>query len=90
MALVGRTIGATRTLRVTLSRPLPALAVMPGDVTVTTDRLTVTAQVVDVSRDLPILLQHVTSAGGDVADIDLSGASLQDVFIRLTGRELRE
>ena len=88
--LVGRTIGATRTLRVTLSRPLPDLAVIAGDVAVTTDRLTVTAQVLDVSRDLPILLQQVTAAGGDVADIDLSGASLQDVFIRLTGRELRE
>jgi ABC-type multidrug transport system ATPase subunit/ABC-type antimicrobial peptide transport system permease subunit len=88
--LVGRTIGATRTLRLTLSRPLPDLALIPGDVAITTDRLAVTAQVGEVSRDLPLLLQHVTAAGGEVADIDLSGASLQDVFIRLTGRELRE
>ena len=44
----------------------------------------------DVGRDVAALLAALTSAGAEVDDLDLAGATLQDVFIALTGRELRE
>jgi hypothetical protein len=49
-----------------------------------------TAQVPDVGRDAGRLLSLVADAGGEVIDVALAGATLQDVFISLTGRELRE
>ena len=48
-------------------------------------------RVEDVGRDVPRRgCEQIAAAGGSVADIDLTGARLQDVFIALTGRELRE
>jgi ABC-2 type transport system ATP-binding protein len=88
--LVTRTLGAARTLHVRLARPLAAQAFVPGHVTIATDRQTLVAEVVDLARELPALIGHVDAAGGAVADIALAGTSLQDVFIKLTGRELRE
>jgi ABC-2 type transport system ATP-binding protein len=88
--LVTRTLGGARTLHVTLARPLAADAFVPGHVTIATDRQTLVADVVDLAHDLPALIGQVDAAGGAVADIALAGTSLQDVFIKLTGRELRE
>jgi ABC-2 type transport system ATP-binding protein len=88
--LVTRTLGAARTLHVRLVRPLATQAFVPGHVTIATDRQTLVAEVVDLARELPALIGHVDAAGGAVADIALAGTSLQDVFIKLTGRELRE
>ena len=46
--------------------------------------------VTDLNVDVAAALREVASAGGEVIDIAVTGASLQDVFISLTGRELRE
>ncbi len=56
----------------------------------TPDRRAVTAEVHDVGRDVPAVLAQIAAAGGEIADVDLAGATLHDVFIALTGRELRE
>ena len=42
------------------------------------------------SRRLPAILEAVADAGGEVAEITLSQPSLENLFITLTGRELRE
>ena len=47
-------------------------------------------QITEVGRDTVAVVNDVRAAGADVGDIALSGATLQDVFIALTGRELRE
>ena len=42
------------------------------------------------SRRLPAILEAVAGTGGEVAEITLSQPSLENLFITLTGRELRE
>jgi hypothetical protein len=48
------------------------------------------ARVGDVPAVLPALLARVQAAGGVVQDLEVRGPSLQEAFIHLTGRELRE
>jgi ABC-2 type transport system ATP-binding protein len=42
------------------------------------------------SRRLPVILSLVTGAGGELLETSLSQPSLESLFIKLTGRELRE
>ena len=42
------------------------------------------------SRRLPSILEAITGSGGQVAETTLSRPSLESLFIKLTGRELRE
>jgi len=42
------------------------------------------------SRKLPAILSAVESAGGELTETSLSQPSLESLFIKLTGRELRE
>ena len=44
----------------------------------------------DVALELPALLERVRAAGGRVRDLEVRTATLQQVFLSLTGRELRE
>ena len=44
----------------------------------------------DVGHDLAALLARVQGAGATIADLEVRRPSLQDVFLHLTGRELRE
>jgi ABC-2 type transport system ATP-binding protein len=82
--------GGGRTLRLSLAQPLAEGAALPENAFVDDDRRTLTAHVDQVGRDVPALLAALTAAGADVSDMALAGASLQDAFIALTGRELRE
>jgi hypothetical protein len=50
----------------------------------------VTATVLDGGADVAARINQVSALGVKVQDLSLAGASLQDVFIGLTGRELRE
>ena len=47
-------------------------------------------KLVDVAAELPALLRHAAAAGLEVRDVAVRSPSLHDVFIHLTGRELRE
>jgi hypothetical protein len=60
------------------------------DVAIDESRQTITTPVRAVGRDVASVLALVSGAGAEVEDLDLAGATLQDVFIALTGRALRE
>ena len=49
-----------------------------------------TTRMRDVSSELPVLLEQLRAGGSAVEDLQVRGASLQSVFLHLTGRELRE
>jgi ABC-2 type transport system ATP-binding protein len=88
--LVTTALGTARTVRISLAQPLPAVAALPAGAALDDSRRTLTAQIQDVGGDLARLLAGVKGATGEVVDVELAGATLQDVFIKLTGRELRE
>ena len=86
--LVDQTVGRHRI--VTLRVDAPVAAAPPGvDVSAEDPRL-LRAKVVNVARELPLLLSAIAAQGREVEDVDVRGPSLQSVFIHLTGRELRE
>jgi ABC-2 type transport system ATP-binding protein len=90
--LVAQTLGGARTIELTLAGPLNPSVALPEDVTISDDRTVLRGRASDshVDRDVARLAAIAASAGLGVQDVELSGASLQDVFIALTGRELRE
>jgi hypothetical protein len=50
----------------------------------------IVATIGDVAGELPALLETVRSARLGVRDLEVRAASLQSVFLKLTGKELRE
>jgi ABC-2 type transport system ATP-binding protein len=89
-ALLTTTPGVERTIRVQLGAPFPGGALVPAGASLDASRLTLTAPVADVGRDAAALLARAAESGVAVTNVSVAGASLQDVFIALTGRELRE
>ena len=53
-------------------------------------RVTETYDLTDVVADLPVVLQQKGKEGAMVEELTLQRPTLQDVFLHLTGRELRE
>jgi len=88
--LMRSTVTATRSVTVTLGRTWPPDVPVPAGAALDGERRELRMPVLDVGRDVATLLERVRDAGPDVAGIGMSGATLQDVFIALTGRELRE
>jgi ABC-2 type transport system ATP-binding protein len=78
-----------RTLTVSLREPVPAGRLPAGAAVDRTGRR-VRLSVGRLAQDVPDALAAVTAAGGEVVDLDLSGASLHDLFLGLTGKALRE
>jgi ABC-2 type transport system ATP-binding protein len=88
--LVAQALGVARVLAVELAEPLPANIFLPAGCTTDEHRVVVRANVKDIARDVPARLAEVSALGAVIRGMDVTGASLQDVFIALTGRELRE
>jgi ABC-2 type transport system ATP-binding protein len=90
--LVRQHLGGARTVRVLLSGALPPAAVLPDGVSTSVDRQALQCAVGEshVDADIASLARVAAAAGLSVRDVTVSGVSLQDVFIALTGRELRE
>jgi ABC-2 type transport system ATP-binding protein len=88
--LVSGTIGETRHATVLLADAWPEQTAVPAGASLDGARRRVEATIRDVARDLPPLLNGMAAAEVRVLDVRLAGATLQDVFIALTGRELRE
>lgn len=68
-----------------------------GEVTTVPERLVWDSQnrcwvgaIQDVSLDLPSLMRQFESAGVSIIDVQVRTPNLQDVFLQLTGSELRE
>jgi ABC-2 type transport system ATP-binding protein len=88
-----RTLGHTR-IEVRCGRPLP-----PGDLprfadadggTVDADRRQVVVSTVHPARTLVELVRWVDQQGVELEDVHLKRPSLEDVFIEVTGKSLRE
>jgi ABC-2 type transport system ATP-binding protein len=66
-----------------------ALEALGADV-VSADDVSLRFTVEGASKKLPAIFSAVTSSGGDVQETSLTQPSLESLFIKLTGRELRE
>ncbi len=88
--LVRSALGSARSVHVTVNAPWPAGEAPPAGSRLSDDRRLLHAELSDLDASLSALLAGVTRADRRVADIKLTGATLHDAFIALTGRELRE
>jgi ABC-2 type transport system ATP-binding protein len=84
--LVGSTVGGRARLTAVVDGTPPA-ALGAG---VTVDGSTVTAELDDLAGELPRLLDALRAAGCTVSRLDVRRAGLAELFVHLTGRELRE
>lgn len=85
--LVGRTFGNHQTVSVAFEQPVGSL---PDGLKPAEDRLSASATVRDIAKDLPALLASLAGAGISVRSLTVTRPSLAGVFLALTGRELRE
>jgi hypothetical protein len=88
--LVNQTIGKGRRVTLMFNQPLRATAI--DGLAVSEDARSATCSIVDVAADLPPLLERCARAqpGVRVEDVQIDRPTLHNVFIALTGRELRE
>jgi len=89
-----RTLGHAR-VELRCERPLPEGSGPPASPdadapVVSGDRLVVTASTTKPARTLVELVRWVDQQGVELADVHLKRPSLEDVFIELTGKSLRE
>ena len=85
--LVERAGLAGRSVRLSLDRPV---ASAPSGFVREANGAVLSATITDVAAELPAMLARVREAGLIVRDLDVRTASLQAVFLELTGKELRE
>jgi ABC-2 type transport system ATP-binding protein len=88
--LVRTTLGEARVVSVVMDAPWPDGEPVLESTRLGADRRTLQAGAWDLSAQLPPLFQAISQAGRSVVDVKLTGATLHEVFIALTGRELRE
>lgn len=85
--LVAGTVGRDQRLRVRFSAPPSAVpAPLMLDATATTG----SCVLADVAADLPPLVRRLQASGPSIEQVLLHQPTLQDVFLHLTGKELRE
>ncbi len=78
---------ADRRVRLRLDRPAAAA---PAGLALADGGGELTASIADVAGELPALLGRVREAGLAVLDLEVRASSLHEVFLALTGKELRE
>ncbi len=66
-----------------------ALSTLPDVQVVVAETEGIRLAVADASRRLPELFEAITGTGGDVRETTLSQPSLETLFLKLTGKELR-
>ena len=85
--LIESTIGSKRQMSVRVDRvpkdPIPGFELNNNSMRLET-------VLDDVAKDMPPLLNSLAASGYVVEDVDIRAPSLQNVFLKLTGRELRE
>jgi ABC-2 type transport system ATP-binding protein len=87
--LVTQALGSARVLAVHLAEPHAEDAALSDGWSSNESHTTLRVTVKDLVADVPRRLTEAARFGA-VRGMDVTGASLQDVFIALTGRELRE
>ncbi len=85
--LLKATIGDARQVRMTIEGIMVAV---PAGLRWSPSIRAFVATVHDVAIELPSLLQRVQRVGGVVKDLTVHQPNLHDVFLHLTGKELRE
>lgn len=85
--LVARTLGGMHRIDVTLSRPLPPSQLPAG---FAASGRQISGWLGDIEADLQNLLSVLRDAGIQVVDLRVEAPRLQAVFLKLTGRELRD
>ncbi|MEX2273354.1 MAG: ABC transporter ATP-binding protein [Vicinamibacterales bacterium] len=88
--LVAQSLGSARVAVIRASRPFEPAPALPAGAELDADGRTIRATVDAAASSLPELTRIASVHGGGIDDISMHGARLQDVFITLTGRELRE
>jgi ABC-2 type transport system ATP-binding protein len=88
--LVRSTLGNRRSVLVRIDRPWPSGAALPAGGAIGDDRRVITAELPDLGASLSGFIDAITHVGCQVSDVRLTGSTLHEVFIALTGRELRE
>jgi ABC-2 type transport system ATP-binding protein len=89
--LVRRTLGAAQTVTIETEAPLSdAVRAALARFGVTVDGTRVRASVADPAVQIRELLQVFHDSGVRIHDLSLKAATLEQVFLHLTGRELRE
>jgi len=87
-------LGAEQILELTLQGdaepPLDKLSALPGVRSVTPREQTAVLSIADMGAALPALLQLLEREGRAVATLTTHQATLEDVFVKLTGRGLRD
>ncbi|HEV8238484.1 MAG TPA: ABC transporter ATP-binding protein [Thermoanaerobaculia bacterium] len=87
-------LGAEQILELTLQGdaepPLDQLGTLPGVTSVTTRERTAVLSIADMGAALPALLQLLERERRAVATLTTHQATLEDVFVKLTGRGLRD
>ncbi len=91
--LVAR-LGAQHVVELTLAPgatlELAALGRLPGVTAATTRRGVIAVTVTEVHEALPAVLTELARQGAELSDLRTHSATLEDVFIELTGRSLRD
>ncbi|MEP7344364.1 MAG: ABC transporter ATP-binding protein [Gemmatimonadaceae bacterium] len=91
-----RSLGAEQMVELTMGEgsaealDRSVLAALPGVLSVRVDGPVVALQVTAAHEALPALLASVEGAGATVAELRTHTPTLEDVFVSLTGRHLRE
>ncbi len=69
---------------------LAALGALPGVTAVTTSEDSVQLQVRELHRTVPALIEELARQGRPLTELRTHSATLEDVFVSLTGRHLRD
>jgi ABC-2 type transport system ATP-binding protein len=88
--LLRSALGDARLVNVLLDAAWPDGHPAPPGARMSADRRTLHAEASDLGRQLPELFALIGQAGRSVIDVKMTGATLHEAFIALTGRELRE
>ena len=85
--LIDHTVGNHRDVVLAIEQPVTA---PPDGFEIGTDARRLVCRVADVGAELPALITRARSAGCAIEDVEVLRQGLHEVFLHLTGRELRE
>ena len=83
-------LGAEQVIELTCDRPLSGFEGLPGVISAHAEGTGFRLHVTDVAVAMPGLLERVTAEGATLSALSTHRATLEDVFVHLTGRGLRD